>query len=288
MFAGDVVAIGADVTGIRLGMRVTINPEHPCGRCFYCQRGELGYCLQPITLTSGGMAEFVCVPAPLVNNIFQLPPSVSYEFAAYTETLACILQGMALSNIALSDCVVIIGDGSVGLTFLQLARLRGATKIIVAGKHEDALQQAIILGAYRTVNVTHESLLDIVMAETQAYGADVAIEAVGSGATYQQALTLLRCGGTAVAFGGTPPDTTFQGDPNLIHYRALKIYGSYRYTPEHFRRSLELVYTNQIDLHPLITHSVPFSKLTTDAIDIYQQPHCRGLVIDFIDEFQNS
>jgi len=285
MLAGDVVAVGSGVTKVSQGMRVTVNPERPCGECFYCQVGELGHCINPTTLKPGGMAEFVCVPATLVGGIFELPSEIAYEEAAYTETLACILQGMDLSNIALSDCVVIVGDGGVGLTFVQLARLRGATKIIVAGKHDDSLQQALVLGSYRTVNVKRESLRDVVMQETQGYGADVVIEAVGSGETYEQSLTLLRCGGTAVGFGGTPPGTTFAGDPNLIHYRSLKIYGSYRYIPDHFRRALDLIATKQIDLRPIITHYVPFSKLTTDAVDIYQQPNCRALVIDFAKEF---
>jgi L-iditol 2-dehydrogenase len=281
MLAGEVVAVGCNVSGIKEGMRVTINPERPCGECFYCQLGESGHCLHPTTLPSGGMAEYVSVPATLVGGIFELPSEIAYEEGAYAETLACILQAMDLSNIGLSDSVVIVGDGGVGLTFVQLARLQGATKIIVAGKHDDSLEQALALGASCTVNIKHESLKDLVMQQTQGYGADVVIEAVGSGETYEQSITLLRCGGTAVGFGGTPPGTKFLGDPNLIHYRSLKIYGSYRYNPQHFLRALDLICTKQIDLHPIITHYVPFSKLTTDALDIYQQPNCRSLVIDF-------
>ncbi|WP_424095206.1 zinc-dependent alcohol dehydrogenase [Moorena producens] len=281
MLAGDVVAVGEGVTKVKPGMRVTVNPEKPCGECFYCQRGALGHCLNPTKLQPGGMAEFVCVPASLASGIVELPSSIPYEFAAFTETLACILQGIDLSNIGLSDCVVVIGDGGVGLSFLQVARLRGATKIILAGKHDDSLEQASALGADLTVNVTRESLKDIVMAKTQGYGADVVIEAVGSGETYEEALTLLRCGGTAVGFGGTPPGTEFRGNPNLIHYRSLKIYGSYRYTPEHFRQAIDLICTKKINLEPIITNTVPFSKLTTEAVDIHNQPDCRALVIDF-------
>ena len=281
MFAGDVVAVGEGVTHVREGMRVTLNPEKPCGECFYCQKKEFGHCLSPTTLKSGAMAEYIYVPPGLVNGIFELPPSIPYEFAAYAETLACILQGMDLSQINFSDCVVIIGDGGVGLTFTQLARLRGATKIIVAGKHDESLEKASILGAKRTVNITKESLKEVVMSETQAYGADVVIEAVGSKQTYEESLTLLRCGGTAVGFGGTPPGTQFQGDPNLIHYRSLKIHGSYRYAPEHFRQALELICTEAIDLKPIVTHQIPFSKLTAQGVDIHNQDTCRALVIDF-------
>ncbi len=280
MLAGDVASVGANVTNLKLGTRVTVNPERPCGTCFYCLRQEFGHCLNPIQLRPGGMAEFVCIPEPLVNGIYELPSSIPYEFAAYTETLACVLQGIDLSGITLSDCVVIMGDGGVGLTFLQLVRLRGATKVILAGKHEGALQAALRLGASRVVNVTQDSLLEVVREETQGYGADVAIEAVGSSHTYEQMLTLLRCGGTGIGFGGMPLGTTFQGDPNLIHYRSLKILGSYRYSPDHFRQALDLICTKQIDLGPIVTHQVPFSSLTTQAVEIHSQPDCRALVID--------
>lgn len=280
MLAGDVVAVGAGVTHIQPGMRVTVNPERHCGDCFYCHVGEPGHCLEPTVLRPGGMAEFVCVPASLSSGIYELPSSVSYEFGAYTETLACTLQGMSLSNIGLSDRIAIIGSGGVGLTFVQLAHMRGATTIIVAGKQDHSLAKAASLGATATVNVTRESLEEVVMTSTQGYGVDTVIEATGSARTYEQALTLLRCGGTAVFFGGTPPGTTFQGDPNLIHYRSLKILGSYRYTPDQFQRALELIRTNRINLQPIITHSISFSKLTSDAVDIYRQSDCLALVID--------
>lgn len=281
MFAGNVVAVGTGVTHVRAGMRVTVNPEKPCGQCFYCQKGEFPHCLTPTVLKSGAMAEFVCIPPELVQNIFEMPANIPYEFAAFTETLACILQGTDLSQIRFSDCVVIIGDGGVGLTFTQLARLRGATTIIFAGKHEESLQQAKGLGATRTVNISREPLKQVVMAETEDYGADVVIEAVGSRETYEESLTLLRCGGTAVGFGGTPPETQFQVDPNLIHYRSLKIYGSYRYAPSHFRQAIALICNQTIELKPIITHEIPFSKVTTAWEDLYHQEDCRALVIDF-------
>lgn len=281
MLSGEIVGVGSAVSHWQVGMRVTLNPERPCGVCFYCQRAPIGHCLQPIKLQTGGMAEFICVPAPLVENVFEIPPDVSMVDAAYSETLACILQGLELSSINISDNVVIMGSGGVGLSFVQLARLRGASKIVLSGRNQ-SLDAAATLGATRTVHIDEESLEAVVNQETQGHGADVVIEAVGSEETYAQSLKLLRCGGTMVAFGGTPPGTMFDGDPNIIHYRSLKIYGSYRYSPDHFRRAFNLICTGQIDLRPIITHSVPFSNLTTHAVDIYRQADCRALVIDYV------
>jgi len=227
------------------------------------------------------MAEYVLIPADLVDGIYELSPTVPDAFAAFAETLACVLQGIELAQISISDSIVILGDGGVGLSFVQLAKLQGAKKIIIAGKHEDSLEQAKILGATNTVNITKESLEKTVMEETQGYGADVVFEAVGSEKTYQDAISLLRCGGSAIGFGGTSVGTQFKIEPNLIHYRSLKIYGSYRYFPHHFRKAIELIDSGLFKMEPIVTHFIPFSKLTTDAVNIYQQPNCRALVIDF-------
>ena len=75
--------------------------------------------------------------------------------------------------------------------------------------------------------------------------------------------------------------TQFQADPNLIHYRSLKIYGSYRYSPRHFRKAIELIDSGQFEMKPIVTHSVPFSELTTKAVEIHQESNCRALVINF-------
>jgi L-iditol 2-dehydrogenase len=280
MVAGDVAAVGANVDGIQEGMRITVNPEAPCGRCFYCANFEPVHCLNLKTLRPGGLAEYVCLSSELVPGIFELPANVGYAEGAYTETLACVIQGILKSETTVGDRVVILGCGGVGLTFVQLAKLRGATKIIVADLFDASLESAHALGATRTVNVERETLADVVREETAGYGADVVIEAVGSGPTYQQAFELLRRGGTMVGFGGSPPGTTFTADPNLIHYRSVNARGSYHYAPDLFRRALDLIASGQIDLDPIITHHLPLARVTSDSVDLYQTPDCKTLVID--------
>lgn len=226
------------------------------------------------------MAEFVRIPVALVESVYEIPETVSYDEAAYAETLACTLQAIDLADVRATDCVVIIGCGGVGLTFVQLATARQASRVIVADRKDDALEQATALGAWRTVNVARESLAEVVAAETGGYGADVVVEAVGASETYEQALTLLRCGGRVVGFGGAHPGSEFRCDPNLIHYRSLKLFGAYRYAPDHYLRALGMIRAREVDLRPVLTHHVPFSRLTRDAVSIHSEPACRALIID--------
>lgn len=280
MFAGEIAAVGADVEGIRTGMRVTANPERPCGVCFYCVREEAGHCLRPAKLRTGAMAEYVLIPAPLVPGIRELPDDLPDEHAAFAETLACALQGMELAAVGFADCAVILGDGGVGLSFVQLARLQGATRVILAGKHAGALEAARALGADIAVDVTRESLHECVTAATQGEGADVVFEAVGSSPTYADALRLLRRGGRAIGFGGAPAGTVFEADVDRIHYRSLRLFGSYRYAPRHFRQAVELLGSGRFEMDSILTHTVRFSDLPARAVEIHQRPDCRALVID--------
>jgi L-iditol 2-dehydrogenase len=281
MLAGEIVEVGAAVDReLRPGMRVTVNPEWPCSGCFYCLRGMPGHCIAPTKLEPGGMAEFVRVPAPLVAGIYPLPADVQLQHAAFSETLACVLQGLEVADIRPADTVVILGAGGVGLCFLQLARLRGASRVFVGIRRKRGLDMLSRLGADHVFTGSVEALRRGVAEETGGHGADVVIEATGAVEMYMQALELLRCGGTAVGFGGLPPGSRFPLDPNLLHYRSLRFIGSYRYRPDHFCRSVELVSSGRINLHPVVTDVVRFDRVTEDALALQQNPECRALVVD--------
>ncbi len=283
MFAGTVAEVGEDVDvgTASVGTRVTLNPERPCGGCFYCGVEEPGHCASPVTLESGGMAEYVRVPGALVGSLYRLPPELPYAHAAFAETLACVLRGIERASIRLGDTVVIIGAGGVGLSFLQLALRRGASRVIVADRQARSLCSAISLGARAAVNVDNDSLEEVVRDLTGGHGADIVIEAAGTVATYAQSLGLLRYGGTALGFGGLPPGSSMGLDPNAVHYGSLSLVGTYRYHPVDFRRALELIQSGAIDLAPIVTHSVAFERLPGRCLDLHDDPECRALVIDF-------
>lgn len=279
MIAGDIEEVGENVRELKPGTRVTVNPEGPCGKCFYCLKDEPVHCLNLKKLSPGGMSQYVSISKELVPGVFEFPEDVSYDHAAYTETLACTLYGMLKAKTTFGSRVAIMGCGGVGLTHLQLAKLRGATHVIMVDVVEDALRPLQGLERVYTVNAKEQDPVAVVKELTEGHGADAVIEAVGRGETYKMALDMVRRGGTVVGFGGCPPGNEFACDPNLIHYRSINFVGSYHYTPELFKQALNLVISGAIDLDPIVTTRLPMSRLA-EAVDLYQRPEVKTLVLD--------
>lgn len=277
LLAGVITDVGPGVAGLERGARVTVDPEITCGVCFFCKNDAPVHCEAPIRLDPGGLAEYVRVHGRLVGNIYPIPPHLSFDEACYTETLACALWGVLKANVTFGDTVVIIGCGGLGLTHIQLVRLRGATQVIAVDILPEALEAASRLGA-RSVDSRNERLDDVVKQLTNGRGADAVIEAVGRRETYEAALSAVRAGGTVVAFGGSPPGTTMTVDPNRIHYRSIDFRGSYHYPPGLFKRALDLIAAAAIDLRPIITHALPLDRIA-EAVDLYSQPDCRLIAI---------
>src|SRR5688572_22405997 len=123
--AGDVVAVGEEVTRFTTGMRVVAANSAPCNRCFSCARGSENLC-EDLLFNNGAYAEYIRIPARIVEqNTYEIPPHVSYQDAALIEPLACVLRGLEETNVRPGDTVAIIGLGPIGLMFVRLAKLYG-------------------------------------------------------------------------------------------------------------------------------------------------------------------
>lgn len=116
--------------------RVAVAPAVPCGKCYYCQRGMQTMCLNLKGIGyhfDGGFAQFMVVPEIAVKSgsVNIIPDNLSFEEAALAEPLACAINGQELSQIGLGDTVVVIGAGPLGCMHMQLARVKGASKVIL-------------------------------------------------------------------------------------------------------------------------------------------------------------
>jgi len=274
-WAGDIVEVGDGIPWLKKGMRIRAGNSAPCLRCKMCQKEKYTLC-ENMTWLWGAYAEYIKIPAPIVTlNTQEIPPHITHEEAAITEPLACCLHGIEKCKIDIGDSIVIIGDGPIGLLHLQLARLRGATRIIVCGHHDNRLVVARQLGADVTVNEKREDPLKKVRLLTDGYGADVVVEAVGLPATWEQALMMVRKGGVVLEFGGCPPGTEIRVSTELLHYGEVTLLGSFHTTPSHFQRALSLIASGTIKVRPLITREMRldeikrvFEILTTSKSDL--------------------
>jgi L-iditol 2-dehydrogenase len=240
-----------------------------------CQKGKYNLCENMIWLW-GAYAEYIKVPARMVLvNMQEIPPHVSYEEAAITEPLACVLHGAEEAGVKLGDVVAIIGAGPIGLLHLLTAKKLGVEKVIVIDLVEERLNFAEKLGADETINAGKVDVAETVRKLTMGYGADVVIEAIGLPSTWEQALKLVRKGGTVLEFGGCPPGTEIRVNAEMLHYGEVTVMGAFHATPLHFRKALNLIASRTIDVRPLITRKMgleqikeAFEILTTSKSEI--------------------
>ena len=151
--AGVIEEVGEGVHGFKKGMRVVALNSAPCQMCFYCSKHQENLC-EDLLFNNGAYAEYIRVPRRIVEaNMLVIPPNVSFEDAAMTEPLACVLRGLHETKVEIGDTVAIIGGGPIGLMFVQVARAIGCNVISVV-KRDEQVAAAKQMGAHEIVQFT--------------------------------------------------------------------------------------------------------------------------------------
>jgi L-iditol 2-dehydrogenase len=261
-WAGDVVEVGEGVNWPAPGMRIRAGNSAPCLKCHMCHRGKYNLCEDMLWLW-GAYAQYIRVPSRTIRvNTQEIPDEVTYEEAALTEPLACVLHGAEEVGVKLGDSVAIIGAGPIGLLHMLVARKLGAAKTIVCDLVDDRLAFAEKLGADETMNPKTEDPVEGILRLTGGKKADVVIEAIGLPATWEQALRMVANGGKVLEFGGCPPGTRINVNAEALHYGEVTIMGAFHTTPLHFNKALKLISSGTLNVKPLITRKMPLEKIS--------------------------
>jgi L-iditol 2-dehydrogenase len=252
--AGTVVQAGAGVVDFAPGDRVVALNSAPCGQCYFCERAQENLC-DDLLFNNGAYAEFIRIPARIVSkNTLLVPGHVPLEHAALTEPLACAVHGFEDSHARPGDTVAVIGGGPLGLMMLHVAALAGCETIAVV-KHDGQVEAAKQLGA---AHVVQASSIRKAIRETRALtpkgrGVDIAIEAVGVPDAWEEALEMVRKGGTVNFFGGCAVGTQVTLDTNRIHYSDITLRATFHHTPAICRKALELIASGRFQASAFIT-----------------------------------
>ncbi len=259
---GDIVAMGKDVRGFKMGQRVVAANSAPCGSCFYCGHNQENLC-EDLLFNNGAYAEYIRIPERIVRrNMYEVPDHVSYQDAALVEPLACVLRGLEESGVRPGDTVAVIGLGPIGMMFVRLAKAVCNARVIAIGRRPQQLLRASRMGADETVlNCDGADVVGPVHEMTGGRGADVVIEAVGLPEVWQLAIKLLRRGGVVNFFGGCPDGTNLSLDTNLLHYSELTCKASFHHTPALIRKALDLVSRGYVGAKDFVNHSEPLTNL---------------------------
>lgn len=283
--AGQVAEVADGVKKLKAGDRVTVAAAVPCGQCRYCVRGWRNMCTSVKAHGNhypGGFAEYMAVMPEVIEQgaVNHVPDHVSYDDAAITEPLACVINGQDLLNVSLGDTVVVVGAGPIGCMHVEVARARGATRIIHAELQASRLERAKAFGADAYINSSLEDPVERVRELTDDEGADVVIVACPSKEAQEQALQMAAVRGRISLFGGLPksdPYITF--DSNRVHYKEITVYGAFTSSPEQNQRALGLIAAGRINTRALITHKLPLADLVK-GIEIIERGEGLKVVVN--------
>ena len=278
-YSGEVVEVGEGVTALKPGDHVTVDPNIYCGECVYCRNGKKQLCetMQAVGVTrDGGFGEYSLVPAA---QAFKLGDSVPYEAGAMAEPVACCLHGIDLAGIKAGDRVCIVGGGAIGLIMLQLAKLSGASTLVLSEPNEKRRQVALSLGADAAIDPTAPDARSAYEAAL-GDGADVVIECVGNNAAVKSAFQLAKKGATIVLFSVPKVDATFDLPLFDVYKKELTIRGSF-VNPDTHERAVRLINSGKLDFTSIITHRFNLDQLpeaiamqmSSESIKVVVCPH---------------
>jgi len=257
-FAGVVEAVGEGVEGFAAGDRIAVDPNIVCGICSFCRRGKVHLCKNLVALgvnLPGGFAEFCAVPVP---QAFKLPDNLSLAHAALAEPVACCLHGVDLAGITSGDRVAIFGAGPMGAIMIQLARMQGASEVIVVDPQKTRRERARNLGALWTIDPTREVLPDAIRSEYPD-GIEVVFDCSGNVSAVRHALQTVMRGGTVMMYGVCHKDQNIDVNPFWINDAEITIRGSYN-NPNTMSRAIDLLASGRIDGAAVATHSFPLDR----------------------------
>jgi len=266
-YGGVVTDVGKEVSSVKAGDHVVVDPNIKCGQCRFCRSGKQNLCASMTTLgifLDGGFAQYNIAPQ---SAIYKIPVDMDWRDVALVEPVSCVINGVKRSGIGLGKSVAIIGAGPIGLIWVALAKGAGAAKVIVCETMAARQDAAKKLGADMVLDPRSIDVVKEVKAETDG-GVDVAVEVVGSTQTVQQAIEMLDFGGRAVMFGTCPEDAHVKITPYDLMRHEKEIVGSFiaNYT---FRPAIEAMYRRQVPSDVLFTHHFTVQEIHR-AIEVHR------------------
>lgn len=272
--AGVVERTGAGVTKWKPGDRVVFHHHYPCMNCRYCRTENYSMCqvYKDVVSTAGfvpsggGFAELVKLPRHLADHaVIAMPDSISFEEATFVEPLNCTLKAVRKARVQAGDFSWVIGAGPMGLLFVMALKALGA-RPIVSDPLPERRERALKLGAAHALDPLAAGFAGELAEVSGGLGPDQAFLAVAQMKPLEQALRLVRKGGTVCVFSEFPEEQRLGVDPNLIYGREVDLIGSYSSSAAVQDLAAELVFSRRVPVRELISRTYPLTGLM-DAIN---------------------
>jgi threonine dehydrogenase-like Zn-dependent dehydrogenase len=266
---GVIEELGTAVTGYEIGQRVIAGAITPCGQCFACLNGNHAQCGGKAAggwrlgnTIDGCQAEYVLIP-DATANLAAIPDALTDEQVLMCpDIMSTGFSGVERARIQIGDAVAVFAQGPIGLCVTVGAKLSGATRIFTVDAIPERLAMSRKLGADLAINYQERDPVMAILEATGGRGVDVAIEALGTQATFESCLRVLRPGGVLSSLGVysgklvIPMDAFAAGIGDYSVVSTLCPGGK-----ERMRRLINVLESERADLRPLVTHTFALDEI---------------------------
>jgi threonine 3-dehydrogenase len=276
-YCGEIVDLGSEVRGLKIGDRVSGEGHITCGYCRNCRAGRRHLCRNTEGVgvnRPGCFAEYMALPA---SNVFKLPDSVSDDIASILDPFGNATH-TALSFNLVGEDVLITGAGPIGIMAVAIARHVGARHIVVTDVNPYRLKLAEQMGATRAVDVRTQNLDEVMKDLKMEEGFDVGLEMSGVPSAFRELLRTMHHGGSVALLGIMPKDTGISWDE--IIFKGLMMKGVYG--REMFETWYKMVAMLQsgLNINPIITHRLPVSEYNL-GFETMASGHSGKIILDW-------
>nr|WP_211250200.1 L-threonine 3-dehydrogenase [Mesoaciditoga lauensis] len=276
-FSGEVVAVGRDVSMVKIGDFVSSETHIPCGKCKQCRTGNMHVCqhLQILGVDrDGAFADYIKVPEIV---LWKNDPSIPHIWASVQEPLGNAVHTIFTEDVTGKN-VLVTGAGPIGLLAIEVLRTAGAAKIIVSEINEYRKNLAKEIGADVVIDPTKEDVVKRVKAETNGDGADVLIEMSGNERALNDGLAALTPAGRASLLGVYNSDVKINLN-DLVIFKAIRIYGiTGRKMFDTWYKVGDLLKNKKLDLSKVITHTFDFEDYEK-GFKLMEEGKCGKIVL---------
>ncbi|UCB47362.1 MAG: alcohol dehydrogenase catalytic domain-containing protein [Spirochaetota bacterium] len=257
---GTVEKIGKEVSSINEGQEIVVDPFIYCGMCEFCKSGNRGLCSNESFLgytRAGGFCQYTVVPE---TNSYPIPQKLSYPDRIICETLSTVLAGFDRLRPKPGSTYLILGAGTVGLLWNQVIRNSLPGVIIQSEIVNKRMECAASLGADIVISPDEEDILESVL-KNFPLGIDYIIDATGVTSAIEQALPLLKKGGTFLSFGVCPANERLSLSLNWFYKNQITIITSRRPPRHNIQNAIKILETGSIDTKTLVTSRRPLEEI---------------------------
>ena len=258
------IILGHEISGkISKNKFVVFGAEAPCGKCDSCKKLKdfSNLCDNPISIGSnfdGGFSNYFSISKKIFSKIPHIvyKRKTNFKYACLAESLACVINGLEITNFKKNKTIAVIGAGYMGLLFTALAKLNKSSLISVIDLNKNRLKIANSLGANNLFQIKKNSkkIVNEILKPTNNQGYNTVISANGNIDAHELACKLVGKNGTINLFGGIPKNVKkkLKIDANFIHYKQAKITGSFSSNQKHLRKAFKIIKNNSIDFSKIV------------------------------------